>query len=92
MKLACSGENVVHWFRNTGTTFSDTWTKDGNDMGVKNRLRRLLGLIEGHEDKVARQVSKRTNMSERQVRDGLHKIQETVNKDSNADNRDQNRD
>lgn len=52
-------------------------------MGVMNKLRRLLGLVEGHEDKVAKQVSKRTNVSEEKAKRGLNKAQEAVNKDSN---------
>lgn len=60
------------------------------EMAVKDKLRRLIGLVEGHEDKVARQVSKRTSMSQKQAKDRIHKIQEKVNKDSNTDNRDRN--
>lgn len=60
------------------------------DMGVKDKLRRLVGLVEDHEDKVTRQVSKRTSMSKKQAKDGIHKIQERVNKHSNTNNRDRN--
>ncbi len=60
------------------------------EMSVKDKLRRLIGLIEGHEDKVAEQVSKRTSMDKKQAKDRIHKIQEKVNKDSNTDNRDRN--
>ena len=51
-------------------------------MGVMNKLRRLLGLVEGHEDRVAEQVSKRTSVSEEKAKEGINKAQETVNKDS----------
>ena len=51
-------------------------------MGVMNKLRRLLGLVEGHEDQIAEQVSKRTSMSEEKVKEGINKAQETVSKDS----------
>ena len=50
-------------------------------MGVMNKLKRLLGLVEGHEDQVAEQVSKRTSMSEEKAKKGINKAQETVNKD-----------
>ena len=58
-------------------------------MGVMNKLRRLLGLVEGHEDKVAEQVSKQTSVSEEKAKDGINKAQEAVNKDSskNTDDR-----
>ena len=61
-----------------------------SEMSVKDKLRRLIGLVEGHEDKVAEQVSKRTSMDKKQAKDRIHKIQEKVNKDSNTDNRDRN--
>ncbi|WP_245998663.1 hypothetical protein [Halalkalicoccus subterraneus] len=61
------------------------------EMSVKNKLRRLIGLIEGHENKVAEQVSKRTSMNKNQVKDRIYKIQRKVDKDSNTDNRDQTR-
>ncbi len=60
------------------------------EMSVKDKLCRLIGLIEGHEDKVAEQVSKRTSMDKKQAKDRIHKIQEKVNKGSNTDNRDRN--
>ncbi|WP_336345997.1 hypothetical protein [Halalkalicoccus ordinarius] len=61
-----------------------------DEMSMKAKLRRLIGLIEGHEDKVAEQVSKRTSMDKKQAKDRIYKIQEKVNKDSNVDNRDRN--
>ena len=60
-------------------------------MGVMAKIRRLLGLVEGHEDEVAKQVSKRTNVSEEKAKEGINKAQEAVNKDSNNDVKDRNR-
>lgn len=51
-------------------------------MGVMNKLRRILGLVEGHEDQVAKQVSKRTSVSEEKAKEGIDKAKEAVNKDS----------
>lgn len=45
-------------------------------MGLMNKLRRMLGLLEGRENKVAKQVSKRTGVSERQARRGIDKVRE----------------
>lgn len=64
--------------------------EDMGEMSMKDKLRRLIGLVEGHENKVARQISKRTSMSEKKVKDGIYKIQERVNEDSNTDTRDRN--
>ena len=60
-------------------------------MSVMNKLRRLLGLVEGHEDQVAEQVSKRTSMSEEKVKEGINKAQETVSKDSSEGTEDRSR-
>ena len=60
-------------------------------MGVMNKLKRLLGLVEGHEDKVAEQVSKRTSMSEEKAKKGINKAQEAVNKDSSEGTDDRSR-
>ena len=60
-------------------------------MGVMDKLRRLLGLVEGREDEVAEQVSKRTGVSKGQAKEGINKAQEAVNKDSNDGNGDRNR-
>ena len=60
-------------------------------MGVMNKLQRLLGLVEGHEDKVAEQVSKRTSMSEEKAKKGINKAQEAVNKDSSEGTDDRSR-
>ena len=69
--------------------FSATRDEHTGIMGVMNKLRRLLGLVEGHEDKVAEQVSKRTSVSEEKAKEGINKAQEAVNKDSseNTDDR-----
>lgn len=56
-------------------------------MGVMSKIKRLLGLVEGHEDKVAKQVSKRTSVSEEQAKEGLTKAQETVNDASSGDSK-----
>ena len=60
-------------------------------MSVMDKLRRLLGLVEGHEDKAAKQVSKRTSVSEKKAKEGINKAQEAINKDSNNDVKDRNR-
>lgn len=60
-------------------------------MGMMEKLRRLLGLVEGHEDEVAKQVSKRTSVSEEKAKEGINKAQEAANKDSNNDVEDRNR-
>jgi hypothetical protein len=59
-------------------------------MSVKDKLRRLIGLVEGHEDKVAEQVGKRTSMDKKQAKDRIHKVQEKLDEDSNTDDRDRN--
>ena len=51
-------------------------------MGVMSKLRRLLGLVEGREDQVAEQVSKRTSVSEEKAEEGINKAKEAVNKES----------
>ncbi|MFB6234159.1 MAG: hypothetical protein ABEH81_15715 [Halopenitus sp.] len=51
-------------------------------MGLLQKFRWLLGLIEGHEDEVAKQVSKRTSLSEQTVKDGLSQAQEFVSENS----------
>lgn len=48
-------------------------------MGVLNKLQRLLGIIEGHEEELARTISNRTSVSQAQVRKGLEKAQELAN-------------
>ena len=60
-------------------------------MGVLDKLRRLLGLVEGREDEVAEQVSKRTSVDKGRAKEGINKVQEAVNKDSNNGNDDRNR-
>ncbi|WP_435181885.1 hypothetical protein [Halorussus sp. AFM4] len=60
-------------------------------MGVMDKLRRLLGLVEGHEDKVAEQVGKRTSVSEEKAREGIERVQEAVGDDSNGDGADRSR-
>ena len=57
-------------------------------MGMMNKLRRLLGLVEGREDQMAEQVSKRTSVSEEEAKEGINKAQEAVNKDSSEDTED----
>ena len=47
-------------------------------MGLLSKLKRALGLVDGHEDKVASQVSKRTSVSEEKVKEGLDKAQEAA--------------
>lgn len=42
-------------------------------MGLLRTLRKLLGLVEGREDQVAEQVSKRTSVSEEKARESLEK-------------------
>jgi len=51
-------------------------------MALLQKLRWLLGVIEGHEDEVAKQVSKRTSVSEQTVKDGLSQAQEFVSESS----------
>ena len=52
-------------------------------MSLMSKIRQLLDLIEGHEDTVAREVSKRTSLSETQAKEGLVQIQEAVNTETN---------
>lgn len=51
-------------------------------MGMMNKLRKLLGLVDGREDQVAEQVSNRTSVSEEKAKEGINKAQETVNEGS----------
>jgi hypothetical protein len=60
-------------------------------MGIMNKLRRLLGLVEGREDQVAKQVSKRTSVSEEKAKEGINKAKEAVDKDSNEGTEDRSR-
>ena len=60
-------------------------------MGVMNKLRRLLGLVEGHEDTVAKQVSKRTSVGEETVKDGLDRARDAVDTESSDDTHDRSR-
>jgi hypothetical protein len=59
-------------------------------MGMMNKLRKLLGLVDGREDQVAEQVSKRTSVSEEKAREGIDKAQEAVNEDSSEGSGDRN--
>jgi hypothetical protein len=45
-------------------------------MSVLSKLRRLLDIVEGHEEELAETVSKRTSVSKEQARKGLEKAQE----------------
>lgn len=54
-------------------------------MGIMDKVRRLLGVVEGHEDKVAEQVGKRTSVSEEKAKEGITKAQEAVGEDGNGD-------
>jgi len=47
-------------------------------MSLVDKVKRLLDLVDGHEDAVARQVSKRTTASESQVKAGISQIQDAV--------------
>lgn len=60
-------------------------------MSVMDKIRRLLGLAEGHEDEIAEQVSKRTSVSKEKAKEGITKAQETINEGSNDESRDRNR-
>lgn len=48
-------------------------------MSVTSKLERVLDMLEGHEEEVARTVSKRTSVSQEQIETVLRKVQETVN-------------
>ncbi|ELY61044.1 hypothetical protein [Natronococcus jeotgali] len=56
-----------------------------------NKLRRMLGLLEGRENKVAKQISKRTGVSERQARRGIDKARELTGETENEDGSDHTR-
>ncbi|MDS0241681.1 hypothetical protein NDO74_10230 [Haloferax sp. S2CR25-2] len=43
-----------------------------------SKLRRLLGLVEGREDEVAKQVGKRTKVSEEKAKRGIDKATDAV--------------
>ena len=60
-------------------------------MGVMNKLRQLLGLVEGREDQVAEQISKRTSVSEEKAKEGINKAKEAVNMDSSEGTEDRSR-
>lgn len=47
-------------------------------MGVMSKLRRVLGLVEGHEEELAETVSKRTSVSKEGAQKGLEKAQEVL--------------
>ncbi|ADE01610.2 MULTISPECIES: hypothetical protein [Haloferax] len=53
-------------------------------MGVMSKLRRLLGLVEGHEDEVAKQVGKRTKVSEEKAKKGIEKATDAVKNGSDS--------
>jgi hypothetical protein len=55
-------------------------------MGVMSKLRRVLGIIEGHEEELASTISKRTSVSESQARKGLGKAQELLGDSGNKNN------
>ena len=86
--------SVIRGYSETGkgirrpATFSATRDEHTGTMGVMNKLRRLLGLVEGHENQVAEQVSKRTSVSEEKAKEGINKAQEAVNKDSSENTED----
>ncbi len=47
-------------------------------MNVLDNVKRLLDLVDGHEDALARQLSKRTSASEGQVKEGIAQVREAV--------------
>ncbi|WP_254830428.1 hypothetical protein [Haloglomus salinum] len=47
-------------------------------MGITTKLKRLLGLVEGHEEELAATVSKRTSVSKEQAEKGLRKATDAV--------------
>ncbi|WP_276261124.1 hypothetical protein [Haloglomus litoreum] len=51
-----------------------------------SKLRRVLGIIEGHEEELARTIGKRTSVSESQARQGLEKAQELIGNSGNGSN------
>ncbi|WP_239640654.1 hypothetical protein [Haloferax denitrificans] len=53
-------------------------------MGVMSKLRRLLGLVAGHEDEVAKQVGKRTKVSEEKAKKGIEKATDAVKNGSDS--------
>lgn len=55
-------------------------------MGLKSKIQRLLGLVDGHEEKIAEEVSKRTSISKEQAKKGISKAQEATNTDSSDRN------
>ncbi|WP_199517530.1 hypothetical protein [Haloferax sp. Atlit-12N] len=50
-----------------------------------SKLRRLLGLVKGREDEVAKQVGKRTKVSEEKAKKGIEKATDAVESGSNGD-------
>lgn len=55
-------------------------------MGVMSKLRRLLGLVDGNEEKVAKQIGKRTRVSEEKAREGLDKATDALDESSGDGN------
>jgi hypothetical protein len=53
-------------------------------MGLTDKLGRALGLLEGHEDTIARLVGERTAASEEQVRKGLERAREAIDEDPSS--------
>lgn len=53
-------------------------------MDVRNALRRLLDAVEGHEDRLANEISKRTSVTETQVHQGIALLREEVTDSESA--------
>jgi hypothetical protein len=51
-------------------------------MGVKRKLQRLLGVVEGHEEEIAETVSKKTSVSKEQAKKGLETVQDLAGPNS----------
>ena len=47
-------------------------------MKLMRALRKLLGIVEGHEEELAEEFSKRTSVSKEQAVSGLEQVQELV--------------
>jgi hypothetical protein len=62
----------------TPSRFRASGTHIGHVMGFTTKLKRLLGLVEGHEEELAATVSKRTSVSKEQAERGLRKATDAV--------------
>lgn len=47
-------------------------------MGLLEKIKKALNLVDGHEDTVAKKVSDKTGIDEKRVKQGIDKAQDAV--------------